>query len=295
MARRQPISVQAVASARSMSTVFDVRGEHSQHRGPPVAEHFRFGSLEELFNSATAEAFHSSPHFRAELLRCAPAVKCMFATQSFEKADGESWAFANEPEIQDCRREGVFDAIHDSNRDQLEAVLLANIGAADAPTAEEFVAAFVRTCGKRRRGMFTSLVGAPPQNALEWHQDWGPPDADSLTVMLAFPSADYVGADLGQGGEEGVLTELVSLSHQFSMEFWRQTNFPLHALTEGEEFTDDEARAFDRKGWQALGVADVHRQSPLFARERELLVYRDSDHLHRSPAGCARAAIWRFQ
>ena len=113
--------------------------------------------------------------------------------------------------------------------------------------------------------------------------------------MLAFPSADYVGADLGQGGEEGMLTELVSLSHQFSMEFWRQSNFPLPALPEGQEYTDDESRAFDRKGWQALGVADVHRQSPLFARERELLVYRDSDHLHRSPAGCARAAIWRFQ
>ena len=48
--------------------------------------------------------------------------------------------------------------------------------------------------------MFTALPGTPPRNALEWHQDWGPPDAESLTVRLAFPPAEYAG-DLGE--EEG--------------------------------------------------------------------------------------------
>jgi hypothetical protein len=94
----------------------------------------------------------------------------------------------------------------------------------------------------------------------------------------------------------GMLTELVSLSHQFSMEFWRQGRFPLPELPEGQtQYSDDESRAYDRKGWQALGVTEAHRASPRFARGRELLVYRDSDHLHRSPDGCARASIWRFQ
>jgi len=267
-----------------------------------VAEHFRSASLEELFGAETAAAFHGSPHFRAELLSCQTAVKCMFATQSFAASEshhdsqrlGESWAFANAADILGCREQGTFDAIRDSNRDQLDAVLSSNIGPT-APTAEEFVAAFVRTCGPRRRGMFTALSGAPPQNALEWHQDWGPPDAESHTVMLAFPPAEYTGADLGEGEGGGILTELVSLSHQFSMEIWRQKNFPLGALPEGQEYTDEESRAYDRKGWEALGVTEAHRARPHFARGQELLVYRDSDHLHRSPASCARASIWRFQ
>ena len=187
------------ASGDASAALFPVPGRYTEHRGPAVAEHYSSASLEELFNSATAEAYHGSPHFRAELLRCETAVKCMFATQSFAEADGESWAFANSPDIAECRRQGTFEAIRDSNREQLDAVLSANVGPS-APTAEEFVAAFVRTCGPRRRGMFTALTGTPPRNALEWHQDWGPPDAESLTVMLAFPPAEYAG-DLGE--EEG--------------------------------------------------------------------------------------------
>ena len=69
--------------------------------------------------------------------------------------------------------------------------------------------------------MFTALSGAPPQNALEWHQDWGPPDAESHTVMLAFPPAEYTGADLGEGEGGGILTELVSPPSMLEAPSWR--------------------------------------------------------------------------
>ena len=229
----------APLSPAPAALLFPVSEQYEEHRGPAVAEHFRSASLEGLFGAETAAAFHGSPHFRAELLSCQTAVKCMFATQSFEAT--ESWAFANAADILGCRQQGTFDAIRDSNRDQLDAVLSSNIGPT-APTAEvtrtltptltptpspntpdpnpnqEFVAAFVRTCGPRRRGMFTALSGAPPQNALEWHQDWGPPDAESHTVMLAFPPAEYAGADLSTDEGGGILTELVSPSSMWEWE-----------------------------------------------------------------------------
>ena len=260
-----PVDVGAVTAELSLAPaplspapaalLFPVSEQHEEHRGPAVAEHFRSASLEELFGAETAAAFHGSPHFRAELLSCQTAVKCMFATQSFAASEshhdsqrlGESWAFANAADILGCREQGTFDAIRDSNRDQLDAVLSSNIGPT-APTAEvaptltpspnpnpnpnpnpsnpkpnqEFVAAFVRTCGPRRRGMFTALSGAPPQNALEWHQDWGPPDAESHTVMLAFPPAEYTGADLGEGEGGGILTELVSPPSMLEAPSWRR-------------------------------------------------------------------------
>ena len=36
------------------------------------------------------------------------------------------------------------------------------------------------------------------------------------------------------------------------MEIWRQKNFPLGALPEGQEYTDEESRAYDRKGWRSV-------------------------------------------
>ena len=51
---------------------------------------------------------------------------------------------------------------------------------------------------------------------------------------------------------------------------------------------------------EALGVRHEHVFLPRFARGSELLVYRDSDHLHRSPRhtsnpeGRPRDAVWRF-
>ena len=35
------------------------------------------------------------------------------------------------------------------------------------------------------------------------------------------------------------------------MEIWRQKNFPLGALPEGQQYTDEESRAYDRKGWRS--------------------------------------------
>ena len=57
----------------------------------------------------------------------------------------------------------------------------------------------------------------------------------------------------------------------------------------------------DRKAASDLGVSDEHIVRPRYGRGQEILVYKDAEHLHRSPratsdpAGRAREAIWRFQ
>ena len=103
--------------------------------------------------------------------------------------------------------------------------------------------------------------------------------------MLAFPakgSTDHEG--------EGILTELVQLSHEFSTESLKKSE-GYGGMSTGEQ---------DRKAASDLGVSDEHIVRPRYGRGQEILVYKDAEHLHRSPratsdpAGRAREAIWRF-
>ena len=89
----------------------------------------------------------------------------------------------------------------------------------------------------------------------------------------------------------GILTELVQPSHEFSTESLKKSE-GYGGMSTGEQ---------DRKAASDLGVSDEHIVRPRYGRGQEILVYKDAEHLHRSPratsdpAGRAREAIWRFQ
>ena len=108
-------------------------------------------------------------------------------------------------------------------------------------------------------------------------------------ASLASPLVLSASADDHEG--EGILTELVQLSHEFSTESLKKSE-GYGGMSTGEQ---------DRKAASDLGVSDEHIVRPRYGRGQEILVYKDAEHLHRSPratsdpAGRAREAIWRFQ
>lgn len=268
------------------SLVFAISNNHSEWCGSSVSEHFSYASLEDVFNVAFADAFHTSFAFRQDLAEFgfSGAVHALFATEGFATS---SWAFMNDANILEWQMDGSLQILRDKGRSMFEDMLKKHLGR-DAPSAEQFILAFKKLCGEGCRGMFTPLGSQPPPNAVEWHQDWSPPDENSFTVSLGFPPADnYTGV--------GVLTELVRLSHRFGMERFRQSKFPLTDVY--QNYTAEDCAEADRKGLEELGITETYRIQPVFKRGQEILIYRDSDHLHRGPKQdvLLRADCWRFQ
>lgn len=242
-------------------------------KGPAATTHHDLVGLEEIFSSDVAKCFHSSAEFRNDLIGCSSDVEYLFSRGT-----------PSAPTTPDNDEEGC--------RRRLGSVLASHLGPS-APTADGFVGAFSSLCGDSFRwGAFTSFEDKPPPGALEWHQDWAAAELEhmfdaSRTVMFAFPAA---GASDHSG--TGIFTELIRLTHVFSTESLKTT-------TSGYEGLSTEAQ--DRKAAVDLGVSDNHIVRPRFGRGQEILRYKDSEHLHRSPrstsdpAGRARQAIWRFQ
>ena len=262
-------------------------------KGAPATTEHEVISLEDTFSSEFAECFHSSAEFRNDLIGCASDVGSLFS-------QGTPWAdFAPDFDEERCRK-------------HLESVLELHLGAA-APTADEFVRATSALCGDGFYwGSFTSFETTSPPGgvqmgevegnlfrrvaelevgALEWHQDWAAAEmahmfGASRTVMFAFPAA---GSSDHEG--TGLFTELVCLTHEFSSETLKGTS-SYHGLTTANA---------DRKAAAELGVSEEHIVRPDYRRGQEILRYKDSEHLHRSPrsvsdpAGRKRQAIWRFQ
>ena len=175
-------------------------------------------------------------------------------------------------------------------RGRLGDVLRLHVGAS-APTADEFVGNISALCGDHWGGFTSFESKEPPPGALEWHQDWAAADMSYAfdacrSVMLAFPAKGSTDHE-----DEGILTELVQLSHEFSTESLKKSE-GYGGMSTGEQ---------DRKAASDLGVSDEHIVRPRYGRGQEILVYKDAEHLHRSPratsdpAGRAREAIWRFQ
>ena len=256
--------------------------------GPAATTDHEFIGIEDVFGAGFAECFHSSPQFRTDLIGCAMDIGSLFSR-------GTPWAEQTPEFDQDGCRRRVGD------------VLKWHLGAT-APTADEFVGAFSALCGDGFRwGSFTCFQGKkPPEEvqmdtfferklpvgALEWHQDWAAAEishmfGESRTVMFAFPAA---GSSDHEG--TGLFTELVKLTHEFSTETLKVT-----ASSYQGRSTDEQ----DRMAAAELGVSDEHIVRPYYGRGREMLRYKDSEYLHRSPrgtsdpAGRSRQAIWRFQ
>ena len=243
-------------------------------QGPAASAQYKLVSLADTFSQELADAFHSSGSFRTALIGCAPDLTVLFkaGTSLEQTADSTS-----EEDTEGCRG-------------RLGDVLRLHVGAS-APTADEFVGNISALCGDHWGGFTSFESKEPPPGALEWHQDWAAADMSYAfdacrSVMLAFPakgSTDHEG--------EGILTELVQLSHEFSTESLKKSE-GYGGMSTGEQ---------DRKAASDLGVSDEHIVRPRYGRGQEILVYKDAEHLHRSPratsdpAGRAREAIWRFQ
>jgi hypothetical protein len=265
-------------------TVLSIPDTFASFKGPAATTQYDLISLADAFSAELAECFHSSTEFRNDLISCAPDVGLLFS-RGTPTADG-----APDYDEEGCRR-------------RLGHMLELHLGHA-APTADEFVGSFSALCGEHFQGFESRFLpradtaGAYRQavaqcpGALEWHQDWAAADLEDMfgasrTVMFAFPA---VGSSDHQG--TGIFTELVQLTHEFSTESLKTTTSSYHGLA-----TD----AQDRKAARDLGVSDDHIVRPHFGRGQEILRYKDSEHLHRSPrstsdpAGRARQAIWRFQ
>mmetsp|Transcript_26552 Transcript_26552/g.77238 ORF Transcript_26552/g.77238 Transcript_26552/m.77238 type:complete len:301 (+) Transcript_26552:80-982(+) len=243
-------------------------------KGPTATARYELVSLADTFGPALAEVFHASGSFRTALIGCARDVKVLFKIGT-SLADSAS----------DHDEEGC--------RERLGDVLRQHVGDR-APTADEFISSISSLCGDHWGGFTSFESKRPPPGALEWHQDWAAADLQYAfgacrTVMLAFPAAGASGHDVHEG--EGILTELVQLSHEFSTESLKARS-SYRGLSTGEQ---------DRKAASDLGVTEEHIVRPRYCRGQEILVYKDAEHLHRSPratsdpAGRARQAIWRFQ
>ena len=243
-------------------------------QGPAASAQYKLVSLADTFSQELADAFHASGSFRTALIGCAPDLTVLFkaGTSLEQTADSTS-----EEDKEGCRG-------------RLGDVLRLHVGAR-APTADEFVGNISALCGDHWGGFTSFESKEPPPGALEWHQDWAAADMSYAfdacrSVMLAFPakgSTDHEG--------EGILTELVQLSHEFSTESLKKSE-GYGGMSTGEQ---------DRKAASDLGVSDEHIVRPRYGRGQEILVYKDAEHLHRSPratsdpAGRAREAIWRLQ
>jgi len=253
-------------------TVLPIPDSFDAFKGPAAVTQHELVSLEDLFGADFAECFHASPEFRSSLIGSAPDVGSLFSR-------GTPWAT---PELDD---EGC--------RGRLGGMLSWYLGAA-APTADEFVDAFTALCGfDSCWGRFKSFERKPPPGALEWHQDWACAELayayeKSRTVMFAFPAR---GSRASDHEGTGIFSELVRLTHEFSTESLKGTSDYLGLSTE----------EMDMKAAAALGVSEEYVVRPVFRRGQEILVYKDAEHLHRSPrstsdpGGRARQAIWRFQ
>ena len=245
-------------------------------KGPAANSQHDLVGIEDIFSARFAKCFHASSAFRNGLLGCSSDVGSLFSRETPSAATTTSY------DEDDCRR-------------RLSHVLAWHVGPS-APTADEFVGAFSALCGRPSFywGHFTSFVAKPPPGALEWHQDYAAAELASefdasRTVMFAFPAAG-VGGDYGDG--TGIFTELVVLTHEFYSETLKTRTDSYQGLSTGEQ---------DRMAAADLGVRDEHIVRPRFGRGQEILRYKDSEHLHRSPrstsapSGRARQAIWRFQ
>ena len=263
--------------------VLSIPNALAEYAGPAASTHHELVSLEDTFGPEFAECFHSCPEFRTDIIGCASDVGSLFSRGTDTVV----------PEFDE-----------DGCRKRLGDVLARHLGAS-APTADEFVFAFSSLCGSSFRwGAFTCFGGAvaegsptyfetqPGAFAQEWHQDWAAAEVahmfgESRTVMFVFPPA-------GTRGHEGsgLFTELVKLTHEFVTETLKCTTSRYRGLTTAEA---------DRKAAAELSVTDAHIVRPYYRRGAELLRYKDSEHLHRSPrsnsdpVGRKRQAIWRFQ
>ena len=139
---------------------------------------------------------------------------------------------------------------------------------------ERFIKTLGSLCGEPCHGTLIDIASIGKQKIRHsWHQDSG---YDRFTVMLGFP-ASTPSEEVGLPPGVGVFTHAVKLSHPLEQLNAQGT------VIQWEDFEPYEGD-FDPR----------HIARPVFRRGQEIMVYRDSAHLHSAPDVSHREAVWRF-
>mmetsp|Transcript_16808 Transcript_16808/g.33143 ORF Transcript_16808/g.33143 Transcript_16808/m.33143 type:complete len:274 (-) Transcript_16808:61-882(-) len=135
-----------------------------------------------------------------------------------------------------------------------------------AVSGELFVSRMAGLCtgdgGEHTFGSWMEIVGRPKGSEHGWHQDSG---LLQDTAMLGFPNNN------GYEGE-GVFSHVIELSHRMPEP---ETEVPGPVVIDGR-------------------FPEEHIIRPVFAKGREIIVYRDCDVLHSAPDKVTRDCLWRF-
>jgi len=141
-------------------------------------------------------------------------------------------------------------------------------------TGERFIKTLGSLCGEPCHGTLIDIASIGKQKIRHsWHQDSG---FDRFTVMLGFP-ASTPSEEVGLPPGVGVFTHAVKLSHPLEQLNAQGT------VIQWEDFEPYEGD-FDTR----------YIARPVFRRGQEIMVYRDSAHVHSAPDVSHREAVWRF-
>ena len=225
-------------------------------------------ALEGLFGRALADAFHDSASFRTDVRRA--MRRDLFAPDENLSAEANAAMSA------------LSSSVHvnwfESRTGYAALSALFESRGIEGVTGERFIRTLGGLCGEPCHGTLIDIASPVGARRIRhsWHQDSG---LDRLTVMLGFPAStpsESVGLPTGVG----VFSHAVRLSHAL-----RHPSAPgAGAVLRWEDVASDADVEID-----ARLVA-----RPAFARDREIIVYRDSSHLHSAPDVAHREAVWRF-
>lgn len=139
----------------------------------------------------------------------------------------------------------------------------------DAPSGDEFMHTIGNLCGSKPSYHWIDIVGITERKiSHSWHQDTGRcPGGDTYTVLLGFPKEDnYDGV--------GVFSHAVKLKYE-------RIAAEDHPQNEPVLYPD-------------LVIDDEYVVKPRFAKDCEIVMFRDIDTLHSAPDVSYRASVMRF-
>ena len=222
----------------------------------------RYGSLEDVFpGSGLADAFHSDARFRTEIRRAMRDDLFVPDESLSAERNAAMRSLSSSVHVNWFESRTGYAALSE---------LFARSGV--NLTGERFIKGLGALCGTPCHGTLIDIASIGKQKVRHsWHQDSG---YDRYTVMLGFPSSTP-SEDLPDG--VGVFTHAVKLSHPLAQQHAEGS------VIQWENYVPYEGD-FDVK----------YIARPVFKRGQELMIYRDSSHLHSAPDASHREAVWRF-
>uniref|UniRef100_A0A7S0R1R9 Uncharacterized protein n=1 Tax=Pyramimonas obovata TaxID=1411642 RepID=A0A7S0R1R9_9CHLO len=226
-----------------------------------VADYVKFYSLEQLFpGSGLADKFDTDAQFR-ESLHQATRDALFVPSPKFSKEVNDRVKSAGSTLCVAWTRAETIAC------DEITKVFAANGVNLDGSAFVMKLGLLIRT-GTVTTGSLTDIVGIGRNRVNHsWHQDSG---LDQVTLMMGFPAED------GFDGP-GVFSHVVKLSH------------PL--LQIGEEGSVIQWDCYDPV---PAPIPEECIMRPVYRKGKEVMVYRDCDHLHSAPDEANRKAVWRF-